>query len=52
MRNIKCLILLLLFMACSQKKAATVGETPFQVKLNNTYKDASKSPLKAKDLKN
>ena len=39
-------------MACSQKKAATVGETPFQVKLNNTYKDASKSPLKAKDLKN
>ena len=39
-------------LACSQKKSATVGETPFQIKLNNTFKDASKSPLKAKDLKN
>ncbi|MBT8245356.1 MAG: DUF1684 domain-containing protein [Winogradskyella sp.] len=29
-----------------------MGETPFQINLNNTYKDASKSPLKAKDLKN
>ena len=34
------------------KKAAKVGETAYQIEQNNIFKDASKSPLKAKDLKN
>ena len=38
--------------ACkSEGKRALLGETEYQKKLNATYKDASKSPLKKKDLK-
>lgn len=36
----------------SQKKRALIGDTDYQQKLNIQYKDASKSPLKKKDLKN
>lgn len=35
----------------SQDKRALIGETEYQQKLNASYKDASKSPLKKKDLK-
>ncbi|WP_420574391.1 DUF1684 domain-containing protein [Kordia sp.] len=52
MKNI-CLILcvLLLNVSCGQEKKALIGETEFQRELNASYKDASTSPLKAKDLK-
>ncbi|MFD1064028.1 DUF1684 domain-containing protein [Winogradskyella litorisediminis] len=39
------------FNSCAQKKPATIGETPWQIKMNSDFKDASKSPLKPKDLK-
>jgi uncharacterized protein (DUF1684 family) len=37
--------------SCGQGKTSILGETEFQKTLNTEYKDASKSPLKAKDLK-
>ena len=44
--------LLLLFTSCtSQDKRPLVGETEYQQKLNASYKDATTSPLKKKDLK-
>lgn len=43
---------LLLMISCnSQDKRPLMGETEYQQKLNASYKDASKSPLKKKDLK-
>lgn len=42
---------LIFFIGCAEKKPI-LGETEFQRKLNSEYKDASKSPLTAKDLKN
>jgi len=48
------LFLLYVFMcsvSCAQETKAIVSETEFQKELNDEYKDASKSPLKAKDLK-
>ncbi|MCH2194652.1 DUF1684 domain-containing protein [Kordia sp.] len=45
------LCVLLLNISCSEKRKAVIGETEFQQKLNAEYKDASTSPLKAKDLK-
>ena len=38
--------------SCSQGKRPLKGDTDFQKELNAEYKDASKSPLKNKDLKN
>jgi uncharacterized protein (DUF1684 family) len=35
----------------SQGKRALIGKTEYQQKLNASYKDASTSPLKKKDLK-
>ena len=53
MRKIIVLLGLLLFVSCdSKRKRPILGETEYQRKLNNQYKDASKSPLKKKDLKN
>ncbi len=53
MKNIFHFISLLLILSCnSQDKRPLVGETEYQQKLNASYKDASKSPLKKKDLKN
>jgi hypothetical protein len=47
------LIIILILQACnSQGKRELVGITEYQQKLNASYKDASKSPLKKKDLKN
>jgi len=44
---------LLLIIACnSEDKRPLIGETEYQQELNASYKDASKSPLKTKDLKN
>ena len=41
-----------LFISCnSQDKRPLIGETEYQQKLNAVFKDASKSPLKNKDLK-
>ena len=43
---------MLLLTSCNSKsKRPLLGNTPYQQKLNATYKDASKSPLKKKDLK-
>ena len=41
-----------LIISCnSQDKRPLIGETVYQQKLNAVFKDASKSPLKNKDLK-
>lgn len=37
--------------SCAQDNKAVLGETEFQREINSEYKDASKSPLKEKDLK-
>ncbi len=52
MKNISLMICVLLMnVSCSQEKKELVGETEFQRELNAEYKDATTSPLKAKDLK-
>lgn len=44
--------LLVFIISCnSNPKRPLVGETAYQISLNAVYKDASKSPLKNKDLK-
>ena len=51
MKNILFIITMLLLTSCNSKsKRPLLGNTPYQQKLNATYKDASKSPLKKKDL--
>ena len=53
MKKSTLLFSLLLIIACNSKdKRPLIGETEYQQKLNASYKDASKSPLKTKDLKN
>ena len=37
--------------SCAQDKKPILGETAFQKKLNSEFKDATTSPLKAKDLR-
>ena len=52
MKNILFIITMLLLTSCNSKsKRPLLGNSPYQQKLNATYKDASKSPLKKKDLK-
>lgn len=52
MRNLFVLCSVIVFISCnSQGKRAIAGETEYQRELNTQYKDASKSPLKKKDLK-
>ena len=51
MRLIKQLFFVIFIVSCSGKQPASIGETPFQIKMNEDFKDASKSPLKPKDLK-
>jgi len=51
MRVLLVLITVLLCFSCNQEKKVLKYETPFQEKMNNEFKDASKSPLKSKDLK-
>lgn len=46
------LLVTLVFISCnSQDKRPLVGQTPYQLKENARFKDASRSPLKKKDLK-
>lgn len=53
MKRLLSLVLLILMISCNSKdKRPLVGETAYQKKLNAQFKDASKSPLKKKDLKN
>ncbi|MCI2229070.1 DUF1684 domain-containing protein [Polaribacter sp. MSW13] len=53
MKKISLLFSLFLMISCnSQGKRPLIGKTEYQQKLNAEYKDASKSPLKRKDLKN
>ena len=52
MRKVLSICLLFFFFACnSNDKRAIAGKTEYQRKLNAQYKDASRSPLKKKDLK-
>lgn len=53
MKKLLFLLLVVTIASCnSQKKKSLIGETEYQQKENNRFKDASKSPLKKKDLKN
>jgi hypothetical protein len=45
------ILILLCSLSCAQKNNNVKGETEFQREINSEYKDASKSPLKEKDLK-
>lgn len=45
------IILALVLTGCQDDKKPVKGDTPFQRKMNADFKDASISPLKAKDLK-
>jgi len=52
--KIKTILFAFLFsslLSCGQEKIPIQGETEFQRTINAEYKDASQSPLKAKDLK-
>jgi uncharacterized protein (DUF1684 family) len=52
MKNVFLIVsIVLCCVACSGKRDSVVGETEYQQKMNAEFKDASKSPLKAKDLK-
>ncbi|MDO6759030.1 DUF1684 domain-containing protein [Tamlana sp. 2_MG-2023] len=46
------IIAIVTFLGCEQKKRTIKGDTAYQRQQNADFKDASKSPLKAKDLKN
>ena len=53
MKKSTLLFSFLFIIACNSKdKRPLIGETKYQQELNASYKDASKSPLKTKDLKN
>lgn len=52
MKKILLLVFITFFSCNSQGKRPLIGETKYQQKLNASYKDASTSPLKSKDLKN
>lgn len=52
MKKLFLLITVLMFISCSsQDKRPLAGETEYQRKENARFKDASKSPLKKRDLK-
>jgi len=51
MRILVVLLITVSFVNCTQNEKKVLVETPFQKKMNAEYKDASKSPLKKKDLK-
>ena len=44
-------LILLMYSCNSSKKRALIGKSDYQQRLNTSYKDGSKSPLKKKDLK-
>lgn len=43
--------MIIMSVSCAQDKKPILGETAFQKKLNSEFKDATTSPLKAKDLR-
>ncbi|MDG5492556.1 DUF1684 domain-containing protein [Psychroserpens sp. SPM9] len=45
-------LLLVSTLSCAQEKTPIAGDTEFQKEINAEYKDATSSPLKAKDRKN
>lgn len=49
--RILLLLLIFNFLSCAQEKEPILGETEWQKQMNSDFKDASKSPLKEKDLK-
>jgi hypothetical protein len=51
MKKITLLFILITSLSCAQDKVAVTGETEWQKEMNADFKDASKSPLKKKDLK-
>ena len=52
MKYLFMLFFSVLFISCNSKdKRPLIGKTIYQQKLNAVFKDASKSPLKSKDLK-
>jgi len=52
MKKLYFISILSIFISCnSQDKRPLMGDTAYQQELNASYKDASKSPLKKKDLK-
>lgn len=51
MRTFSLLICVICLLSCGEKKQPLLGETPFQQSMNAIFKDASKSPLKPKALK-
>lgn len=51
MKHLLFLVLLLVSVSCAQEKNLVSGDTEFQRTLNAEFKDATTSPLKAKDLK-
>ena len=51
MRILVVLLIAFSFVNCTHNEKQVLDETPFQKKMNAEYKDASKSPLKKKDLK-
>ncbi len=53
MKKIVVILITLLIASCnSSSKRPIVGDSEYQIKQNSYFKDASKSPLKKKDLKN
>ena len=53
MRYIAFIFILSFFISCnSNDKRPLIGETEYQQTLNASFKDATSSPLKKKDLKN
>ena len=53
MKNVLSFLFIFLLISCnSNGKRPLLGETEYQQKLNASYKDATTSPLKKKDLKN
>lgn len=51
MKNLVLLLLLVFTLSCNSGKEQLLGETEWQKQMNADFKDASKSPLKKKDLK-
>jgi uncharacterized protein (DUF1684 family) len=51
MKNLFYLLILITALSCAQEKQPLLGDTDWQREQNADFKDASKSPLKAKDRK-
>lgn len=51
MRILSLLLILISIYSCTNSKTPLKGDTEFQRQMNADFKDASKSPLKSKDLK-